>query len=478
MHCKFCKFSHESTETLLRHHRIHHSHFHTKTPGHVQNTTFACELCDFKDVCDEKQVFSHLGLHLRSHQTVRCPFVNCDFTSNVVSTFSSHRSRSHKHHTVKDLRTVEGGIVVTETADEEPVGQTASNDHIPSTSAVRDCEDRVDAPSLEHKLASLFLCMQTVLHISKQATQKILEELNDIVHYSRSHAEQNVREVLHKHNQEIDDNVVEEVTEAVLRANPLYESTKAKGALSTDYRRNCYYLGNFPVVQPVEYLYETGVSKKSFVYVPVLQMLDRLLCCQDVNENINFTGETLTGLFQSFRDGQYFQYNKLFGEEQSSFALAFYIDDFEICNPLGTSRKKHKITAVYWVPLNLPAKFRSSLSSIQLAALGRSDDVKQYGFDRFFAPLLRDISVLEKEGIYTERLQETPCSDFQLRTPEQHDLLLQNLPGNNAISGVKGECALSKHLTYFHPITGFPPDLLHDIFEGIVPVELSLCLKA
>ena len=33
------------------------------------------------------------------------------------------------------------------------------------------------------------------------------------------------------------------------------------------------------------------------------------------------------------------------------------------------------------------------------------------------------------------------------------------------------------HLSYFHPITGFPPDRLHDLFEGVVPVDLPHCLK-
>lgn len=28
----------------------------------------------------------------------------------------------------------------------------------------------------------------------------------------------------------------------------------------------------------------------------------------------------------------------------------------------------------------------------------------------------------------------------------------------------------------FHPITGFPPDIQPDRFEGIVPVELALCI--
>lgn len=43
--------------------------------------------------------------------------------------------------------------------------------------------------------------------------------------------------------------------------------------------------------------------------------------------------------------------------------------------------------------------------------------------------------------------------------------------------GVKQSCVLSDHLSYFHPITGFPPDILHDLFEGVVPVELAHSLK-
>ncbi len=45
----------------------------------------------------------------------------------------------------------------------------------------------------------------------------------------------------------------------------------------------------------------------------------------------------------------------------------------------------------------------------------------------------------------------------------------------SCVDGVKSDCVLNK-LTYFHTVTGFPPDVLHDLLEGIVPVELSLCL--
>lgn len=65
-----------------------------------------------------------------------------------------------------------------------------------------------------------------------------------------------------------------------------------------------------------------------------------------------------------------------------------------------------------------------------------------------------------------------------MRTRACHDLHVQNVvQGENASHfGVTGECALSKTLLHFHPITGFPPDILNDLFEGIVPVELALCI--
>lgn len=43
-------------------------------------------------------------------------------------------------------------------------------------------------------------------------------------------------------------------------------------------------------------------------------------------------------------------------------------------------------------------------------------------------------------------------------------------------SGVKGPCPLTKYLEQFHVVEGYPPDILHDVLEEIVPVEVSLCL--
>lgn len=39
----------------------------------------------------------HLGHHLKNQQTVRCPFLRCEFKTNNLKTFSSHRSQKHKN---------------------------------------------------------------------------------------------------------------------------------------------------------------------------------------------------------------------------------------------------------------------------------------------------------------------------------------------------------------------------------------------
>lgn len=82
-----------------------------------------------------------------------------------------------------------------------------------------------------------------------------------------------------------------------------------------------------------------------------------------------------------------------------------------MCNPLGTSRKLYKITAVYWVVLNLPATFRSSVTSIQLALLGKSSDIKQFGYQKFLEPLLKDLRCLEQEGNFVKSTVYCVCAD-------------------------------------------------------------------
>lgn len=93
-----------------------------------------------------------------------------------------------------------------------------------------------------------------------------------------------------------------------------------------------------------------------------------------------------------------------FGEQELQIALGLYIDGFELCNTLGTSEKINKISVVYWVILNQPSKFRSSLHSIHLALLGKTADVKQFGYEKFISPLVKDIGSLEEVVVFVQAL--------------------------------------------------------------------------
>ena len=82
----------------------------------------------------------------------------------------------------------------------------------------------------------------------------------------------------------------------------------------------------------------------------------------------------------------------------------------------------------------------------------------------------------------SEQFQTTEVKkeEFVQRTKASHDIHVQNVlqdESSRSQFGVKGDCVLRESLEHFHPITVFPPDLLHDLLEGIIPVELTLCIR-
>lgn len=73
--------------------------------------------------------------------------------------------------------------------------------------------------------------------------------------------------------------------------------------------------------------------------------------------------------------------------------------------------------------------------------------------------------------------QKVGAVSFPLRTEDTHTGHLKTIKDNglNSYCGVKAKCVLSEKLN-FDVTTGFPPDIAHDLFEGIVPFEIALCL--
>ena len=69
-----------------------------------------------------------------------------------------------------------------------------------------------------------------------------------------------------------------------------------------------------------------------------------------ISEEIHVPNENKTHV-----DGVYFRENGLLTSDEFTIVIGLYIDDLEVANPLGTSKKKHKMCAVYWVIANMAA---------------------------------------------------------------------------------------------------------------------------
>ena len=327
---------------------------------------------------------------------------------------------------------------------------------------------------------------------------------------------------LQKNNCAVDEAIVSELADKLY--NPFSAALGPDGPFSSKFKRVKYYKENFSVIEPVEYILDPE-EKSSFQYVPVLLSLQQLLKNEDIVKRL-LTKHSDYSQLASFRDGQYFKLNEFHANEEFSISLILYVDDFEICNPLGTSRKKHKVTAVYWVLADAPPKLRSQLTSIYLALLCKANDIKKFGYETVLEPLLRDLTTLEREGVFVPQVgknirgtvlcisadnlgahslsglvenfcgryicrfcigdrydyqqKEVHSGAFPPRTKENYDLHVQSVKRNPALvhcCGVKKGCPITEKLSYFHFVTGYPPDLPHDLFEGIISLELALCLN-
>lgn len=95
---------------------------------------------------------------------MHCPFLQCEFKTNNLKTFTSHRSRKHKH--TQDIRTsVRENVCAIEPENVNQPSDICVESETSQTDG--DSNDTVeieyfDTDSIEQKIASLFLHMQTV----------------------------------------------------------------------------------------------------------------------------------------------------------------------------------------------------------------------------------------------------------------------------------------------------------------------------
>ena len=180
-----CTFKTLSTlaSHLSRNHKAEVSSSAGLSQEHVSKVTFKCPLCTFEEPFSESGVFYHLRRHLKNHETVVCPYNDCNYSTNVTSTFNSHKSRQHQSrlasdfccYTIRDEHVQSLPGTSSEVASEEVTSEHSPDPQTEKEDAQWDTDRLKD--QLKHNAASLFLKMQAILHVSNKSTASgILED--------------------------------------------------------------------------------------------------------------------------------------------------------------------------------------------------------------------------------------------------------------------------------------------------------------
>lgn len=179
-------------------------------------------------------------------------------------------------------------------------------------------------------------------------------------------------------NTEVDSVIVNELANLLCKFNPFVKALGKGGALATAYKRKEYFKKFCMLLSQKSSFLTKKQQNRSFRYIPLLRslILDSTEVLNRVIDIPRTQGSNIDQLqnqrYCFIRDGTYLKENPFLSGDELKLCLTIYIDDFELCNPLGTSWKKHKLCCIYWILNNLAQGSHSALTSIYLAVLCKS----------------------------------------------------------------------------------------------------------
>lgn len=269
-------------------------------------------------------------------------------------------------------------------------------------------------------------------------------------------------------------------------------------------------------------------EKHSYVIVPILKQLEKLLNRKEIYDQVHSSKTSVSGVYSRFEDGSSFKNNILFQTHPSALQIVLYLDEVQICDPIGSYVYNNKLVFVYFTLGNLKPENRSCFSNIFLTFIYYCYLADMYTTNRMLKPIVDDIKKLEDgydmiingepETVYgtlsvltadnlsshgvgglkksfsdkvfrlcrfclgvKKEIQTCLCdSDFIPRTIESHSRHVDALKTEEAqyfgmVYGLNNDSILNS-LKYSHVIEALAPDAMHDLLEGVLPRTMCLML--
>lgn len=106
-------------------------------------------------------------------------------------------------------------------------------------------------------------------------------------------------------------------------------------------------------------------------------------------------------VLEDVNDGKNIKENSLL-KSTPALSLIVYQVAFEVTNPLGSGKQKHKILAVYMSPGEIQTHNCSLEETTQLVPLCRENDFQTFGVQKVFSSITVDFKDLEDAGVDTD----------------------------------------------------------------------------
>ena len=273
-------------------------------------------------------------------------------------------------------------------------------------------------------------------------------------------------------------------------------------------------------------------TQDSYQYVPLLSSLRSLLTDPSVIDEIYQCPSRIhtDGIIEDVCDGKVFKNHPIFRNDPFALQIIIFYDELELCNPLGTHVKKHKLGIFLFTLGNIHPKYRSSLRVINLLLAATVPVIEKHGLNQILQPFLCDLQTLATDGVvvlinsvertfrgallmclgdnlgsnslggfkesfsFAFRFCRTcyitnstykalsDSSKLQLRSDDKHhrecDLVDGPLHGHYSKTyGINRRSILLDvpHFSMFNG--GLPHDIMHDVLEGVASLELLLLLR-
>ena len=269
-------------------------------------------------------------------------------------------------------------------------------------------------------------------------------------------------------------------------------------------------------------------KQDSYQYIPLLQSLEALLSDKSMQEQVQKFPERIRtdGKMEDYCDGARFRSHPLFSEDPHALQIIAHYDEIELCNPLGSHVKRHKVGVLSYTLGNVHPKYRSKLKLLQLAMVASIPVIEKHGLHTLLKPFVHDLNILATKGIgvnidgthksfkgallavLADNLASNDLGGFkksflfsfrccrsclvtrdtlsahfyseayEKRNDNRHSKHLKELESDasghySKTYGINQRSVLMDVNFFSMFENGLPHDLMHDLLEGLVPFEIK-----